>query len=202
MIYAEYEDLDPNTRFKMEVSGWARPPYKEAEDESDRERIMETRLVLSEDFGPVNAAWNWINETDVTTGRTAFGYAAGVMCKLHRGGISDVPGSHRGAHHSAHVSQEGCTCPLNMPGCQCGHCQGRGGRCSCSHAGGMAVGVEMFGGLGDSKAFGLQPSRQEHYLGPTVMYHLSSHLMLQAELAIGLSGASDNLLRLNFGYEF
>ena len=39
MAYVEYEDLDPATRYKMEVSGWVRPPYVETEEEPDRERI-------------------------------------------------------------------------------------------------------------------------------------------------------------------
>jgi hypothetical protein len=89
-----------------------------------------------------------------------------------------------------------------MPGCRCGHCSGGGGECPCGHAGGVGVGLELYGALGDTKSFGLDPARQEHYLGPILMYHLTSRLMMHTQLAIGLSTASDNLVRLNFGYDF
>ena len=51
--------------------------------EPDRERILETRLILSQDFGAWNVAANWINESDLDGGETAFGYACGVMKRLH-----------------------------------------------------------------------------------------------------------------------
>lgn len=44
------EDLDPDTRYKMEVSGWVLPPYEEEEVEVHRERILESRLILSHEF--------------------------------------------------------------------------------------------------------------------------------------------------------
>lgn len=173
MLYAEFEDLDPATRFKMETSGWIKPPYQEAEEEEpDRERILESRLVLSQDFGPVNVAFNWINETDVTSGYTAFGYAAGAMWMV--------------GHHAGHA----------MEGADGGE------EHSSEHAGGVGVGLEMYGALGDTRAFGLTPARQEHYLGPILMHHLSRRFMMHQQLAIGLSKASDNLVRLNFGYDF
>lgn len=223
MVYAEYEDLDPATRFKMEVSGWINPPYEEAaEEEPDRERILETRLVLSQDLGPVNAALNWINESDVTNGHTAFGYSAGVMwmlghhaghaidgaagysCPMHR----EVKQSGAGACPKCGMalaesrSGGGCTCKADMPGCGCGHCSGGGGECPCGHKGGVGVGLEAYGALGDVKSFGLVPARQEHYLGPILMYHITNRLMMHTQLAIGLTRASDNLVRLNFGYDF
>lgn len=170
MIYVEYEDLDPETRFKMEVSGWVRPPYKDDEPEPDRERIMETRLVLSQNFGPFNVAANWINETDLENGHTAFGYAAGVMWM-----------NHSSENHSASKGHEDHE----------GHETGKAG-----------LGLEMYGGLGDTKAFAINRQRQEHYLGPIFMYHIDSHWMIHSQLAIGLSKASDNLVRFNVGYEF
>lgn len=81
MLYAEYEHLDASTRYKMEVSGWIHAPYETEEDEESvkDERILETRFILSRDFGLTNAAFNWINETDLRNGRTDFGYAIGIM---------------------------------------------------------------------------------------------------------------------------
>lgn len=203
MIYAEYEDLDPATRYKMEVSGWINPPYEEEEEEGgepDRERILETRLVLSDDIGPVNLAFNWINETDLENGQTAFGYSLGAMWMIH------------GKNHEHEEKKSAYTCPMHgdvrLPG------PGRCPRCKMalepvsakgeeeeSHKG-VGIGLEVYGALGDTKSFGLRPSRQEHYLGPIFMYHINHHWMTHAQLAIGLSKASDNLVRLNFGYEF
>lgn len=68
MLYLEYEDLHLATRYKMEVSGWVEPPYEEDDEEPDRERILESRLILSQDIGPWNLAFNWINESDLTPG--------------------------------------------------------------------------------------------------------------------------------------
>lgn len=82
MIYVEYENLHRATRFKMETSGWVITPYLESQgDEPLMERILESRLVLSQDVGRTNIAFNWINETDLRTGRTDFGYALGVAAK-------------------------------------------------------------------------------------------------------------------------
>lgn len=97
MVYAEYEDLHPTTRYKMEVSGWIRPPYdKPEEPEPAREKILESRLILSQDFGPWNAAFNWINESDLQSGDAAFGYAMGAFYKIHE----DAHGEHAG--HEGH----------------------------------------------------------------------------------------------------
>ena len=211
MAYVEYEDLDPATRYKMEVSGWVRPPYVETEEEPDRERILESRVVLSEDFGPVNVAFNWINETDLASGHTAFGYSLGAMWMSHQ------HGEHEESESTASVSDEvRYTCPMHpvvrsgKPG-KCPKCgmtltpdshSNSSSREKEEHKKGIGAGVELYGALGDSKSFGIEPSRQEHYLGPIFMYHIDEHWMFHTQLAIGLSKASDNLVRLNFGYEF
>ena len=200
MLYVEYEDLHPRTRYKMEVSGWILPPYKsEGEAEPDRERILETRLVLSQDIGPVNLAFNWINETELTTGYTAFGYSAGVMWMIGHHGGHAMEGDEDGARFS---------CPMHP---EVG--QAEGGSCpKCGMAlvearkkegpGGVGAGLEFFGSVGDTKAFGLNFARQEHYLGPILMYHPTSRLMIHTQLAIGLSKASDNMVRLNVAFDF
>src|SRR3989338_7028902 len=81
-LYLEYEDLHLKTRYKMEVSGWVEPPYEETGEEPDRERILESRLILSQDFGSLNLAFNWINESDLNSGETAFGYSLGLLYRL------------------------------------------------------------------------------------------------------------------------
>ena len=171
MLYTEYEHLSHLTRFKMEVSGWVHPPYKEKEEtgpEKD-ERIMETRLVLSEDFGGTNVAFNWLNETDLRNTKTDFGYLFGVMHKLGKGGHEQHGASHEG--HS-----------------------GGGFRLA-------AVGVELWGALGDSRKLDLAPSRQQHYLSPVAMFHLGDDIMFHVSPTIGLSKVSDNLLRFAVGFE-
>ncbi len=169
MVYVEYEDLDPLTRFKMETSGWVRAPYRDTGAEPDRERILETRLVLSQDFGRLNLAFNWINETDLNAGGvTDFGYTMGMRYDFNGGHFE---------HHDA------------------------GG-----HAGRRAMkptlGLELYGALGDTRSFGLRRSRQEHYLQPSIMLHFSEHAMLHVGLALGLSKASDNLVRTALAIEF
>ena len=202
MIYFEYEDLDPATRYKMEVSGWVHPPYVEKAEEPDRERILESRLIISDDAGPLNWAFNWINETNTADGITAFGYSLGLMWMNHRSiDISLEMNSSMSSQHN-HSNKESCTCESDMKGCKCTHCQGRSRRCPCAHAGMVKIGIEAYGALGDTKVFRLEPSRQEHYLAPTFMYHINSHWMFHSQLAIGLSRTSDELFRLNFGYEF
>jgi hypothetical protein len=185
----------------MEVSGWVNPPYAESGEEPDRERIMETRLVLSDDIGPVNVAFNWINETDVTNGHTPFGYSLGLMW-MPQHNEAQNPSNHHLSGPGGKTGAEACRCGAEMAGCKCSHCAGHGGECPCAHSGMLGFGVELFGGLGDTKAFSIDPSRQEHYLGPIFMYHINSHWMFHAQLAIGLTMMSDQLTRLNFGYEF
>ena len=200
MVYGEYEDLHPETRFKMETSGWIDPPYEKVAEteEPDRERIFETRLILSKDFGPINVAFNPILETDMSGGETAFGYAFGVMRHSH--GMKSAAGNeHCDMHQTAHAD---CTCKQTMKNCNCGHCSSGTGECDCKMAGSMGLGVKFFGAVGDSKKFDLRPSRQEHYLGPILVYHISPRIMTHFQLGIGLSRASDNLVRFNVGYEF
>jgi hypothetical protein len=192
MVYVEYEDLDPSTRYKMEVSGWVRPPYSEQRGEGERERVLESRIILSEDFGATNLAFNWINETDLSTGTTAFGYSAALMWMQHHSEPESVE-FHCPMHSDIRQHQPG-----NCPKCGMALVAEKGEE----HEGGVGVGVEMYGALGDTKAFRVVRSRQEHYLGPILMHHLSEHWMMHSQLAIGLTSVSDNLVRVNFGYEF
>ena len=186
MIYFEYEDLAPNTRYKMEVSGWVRPPYSAPEEPERRERILESRIVLSEQLGAFSVAANAIFETDLHSLDTALGYTAGVMW---------MPGhaNHGGWH---------CACATEMEGCGCSHCAGGEGPCTCSHASSVALGLELFGGLGDTRSFGLVPSRQEHYLAPVLVWHATPRWMVHAQIAKGLTRVSDDLFRVNVAYEF
>jgi hypothetical protein len=89
MLYAEWENLNGATKYKMEVSGNRDlESVSNAEAKKEKERILETRLILGKDFGPFTVAFNWINEGDTLARfETAFGYALGFsydFSKAHR----------------------------------------------------------------------------------------------------------------------
>ncbi|MEO5762293.1 MAG: hypothetical protein ABIR28_08275 [Vicinamibacteria bacterium] len=65
----------------------------------------------------------------------------------------------------------------------------------------FAVGVELYGGLGTRRQFGL--SDTSHYLAPVVAWNLPSGLSLRLSPGFGLTGTSHRfLLRLGASYEF
>lgn len=187
-IYFEFEDLDPETRFKMETSGWIIPPYKEEpEGEPEREKILESRFILSQNIGNWNIAFNWINETDTRTGATLFGYSMGAMYKLtphyeHEASVYSCP------MHPDEVSDK--------PG-ECSKCgmklTEKGDK---KNVVASTLTFEFIGGIGDNKQIGIIPWRQEHYFQPGIMLHLPNGLMLSTAFAIGLSDASDDLVRI------
>lgn len=207
-VYAEYEDLHIATRYKMEVSGWVNPPYTITEKEEDRERILESRLILSQDVGPATVAANWINESDMNNGVTAFGYSLGALFTYPFGERTEGY-----VHHDVEAGKTLYQCPMHPS-----NTSDKPGKCpicgmtlipiekekDSSHGSVMVstLGFEFFGALGDTLAFALDPSRQEHYFQPSIMLHWGNHAMITTGFAIGLSKASDNLTRLNFGYEF
>jgi hypothetical protein len=183
VLYMEYEDLDPKTRFKMEVSGREDGKGEPAE-EDQREHIMETRLILSRDFGPLNLAFDWINETDMRRGGfTDFGYALGLRYVL-----SD--------HHHEHDEEEHASALAGHHGLP----PAKPSRVSRWMP--AAVGLELFGGLGNSRAFGGSFDVQPHYLSPIVMFHPSEHVMIHLGAAFGLTGVSDDLVRTGVAWEF
>lgn len=81
VLYMEYESLAEDTKYLMEVSG--REDATPIAKPRLRERVLETRLILGHDFSSdFNAAFNWINESDLDTGVTAFGYTFGLNYRL------------------------------------------------------------------------------------------------------------------------
>jgi len=188
----EYEDLDPKTRFKMEVSGREDGKGEPAE-EDQRERIMETRLILSRDLGPLNVAFDWINETDVRrSGFTDFGYALGLRYRLsdHHHEDADEDDEYAADHGSSYQTHHGR------------HGLPEGGPTVASRWKPVAIGVELFGGLGNSRAFGGPFDVQPHYLSPILMFHPSEHVMIHIGAAFGLTGVSDDLVRTGVALEF
>ena len=193
MIYFEYEDLDPETRFKMETSGWINPPYEESGEEPEREKILENRFVLSQNINNWNVALNWINEVDARTGFTAFGYSMGVQYNL----FADDEG---GGEY---------VCPMHPE--EGSVTAGKCSKCGISLISKSdksnfwvpaSLSFELTGALGDVRKMGIVSSRQEHYFQPGIMLHLPEFNMLGVGFALGLTDASDDLLRLMWMKEF
>ena len=65
-----------------------------------------------------------------------------------------------------------------------------------------SLAFELYGALGDNLSFGLNPSRQEHYFQPSITFDMGQSQMLTFAFGIGLTGASDQLIRLNLGMMF
>jgi hypothetical protein len=65
----------------------------------------------------------------------------------------------------------------------------------------FVAGVEAYGGLGDSRDFGLADAR--HFIAPVLGWRLSPSTTIKASVGFGLTDASDNyLLRFGWAYEF
>lgn len=77
VLYAEYEQLEPEHRIKRAVVG--RTDGEESEEEEEgTEHELETKLILGQDINDrLDVSFNWINETNFDTGKWAFGYALG-----------------------------------------------------------------------------------------------------------------------------
>lgn len=67
----------------------------------------------------------------------------------------------------------------------------------------IRLGVELFGGLGDSdKGITADSGVTAHYLGVNALYHMTQKVMVKFGGAIGLTNVSQDLFRLAVGYEF
>lgn len=81
VIYTEYEDLGEDTKYAMEIAG--REDATERTKKRPRERVLESRIILGTDISEtLDVSLNWINESDLDTGVTSFGYAVGLNYKL------------------------------------------------------------------------------------------------------------------------
>jgi hypothetical protein len=188
VIYTEYESLKPETKFLMEVSGRTDAPESPGPEKD--ERIGETRLILGEDISDrLDAAFNWINETDTRTGDTAFGYVFGLNYTIYGGmGMSGMPGMTMGNERSSsHGEHEGSASPSRL--------------FAVSH---VMLGLEMFGGLGDTNlGLTLDPNVTAHYASANLMMQFENGLHLMVGLAEGLTEVSqDRLIRTMVKYEF
>jgi hypothetical protein len=84
VLYAEYEQLEPEHRYILVVTGRTDEVEDEDEEEST-EYELETRLILGQDLtNRLNVAFNWINETNLKSGKWEFGYATGINYVLFK----------------------------------------------------------------------------------------------------------------------
>jgi hypothetical protein len=82
VLYAEYEQLEPEHRYIRVVTGRT---DEEEDDEEETEYELETRLILAQDLSDrLNVAFNWINETNLKSGKWEFGYATGLNYVLFK----------------------------------------------------------------------------------------------------------------------
>lgn len=163
VLYAEYEELRPAHRIKRGAVG--RTDGGGEEEEEGTEHEVETKLILGQDVSDrLDVSFNWINETNLDSGKWAFGYAAGLNYVLF-----EVDGSNRGWEMKE-----------------------------------VKLGVEFFGGLGDSeKGLTFDGSKTEQYAGVNLKSELANGVQVGIGGAFGLTGDSeDAIVRTMIGYEF
>jgi len=135
VLYIEYEYLKPAHRYIRAATG--RTDEHEEEGEEKAEHEIETKLILGHDFSDrFNVAFNWINETNLESGKWEFGYATGL-------------------NYTFYEAEGGGE----------GH-EGGGFRSKSWDVEELTLGLELYGGLGDS-VLGLtvDPDKTKQYLG-------------------------------------
>jgi len=173
VLYIEYEYLKPAHRYIRAATG--RTDEDEEEGEEKAEHEIETKLILGHDFSDrFNVAFNWINETNLESGKWEFGYATGL-------------------NYTFYESEGGGE----------GH-EGGGFRSKSWDVEELTLGIELYGGLGDSVlGLTLDPDKTKQYLGVNLQAELENHIKLGIGGAFGLTSDSENaILRLVAGYEF
>jgi hypothetical protein len=175
VLYVEYEYLKPAHRYIRAVTGRTDEDEGEEEGEEKAEHEIESRLILGHDFSKrVNVAFDWINETNLESGKWEFGYATGLNLTLYEAEDGEA-GHEGGGFHSKRWDVEE-----------------------------LILGIEFYGGLGDSVlGLTLDPDKTKQYLGVNLRAELKNHIQLGIGGAFGLTGDSENaILRLVAGYEF
>lgn len=174
VLYAEYEYLRPQHRYIRAVTGRI-TDEEEEEGEEKTEHELETKLILGHDLSDrFNVAFNWINETNLDTGKWEFGYATGlnyVLYKTEEGGEGE---KHEGSSSKSWNVEK------------------------------LLLGVELYGGLGDATlGLTLDPDKTKQYVGVNLLAELENHIHIGIGGAFGLTEHSeDAILRLQAGYEF
>ena len=177
VLYVEYENLNPDHRYLLDVVGRTDTP----EGPETTEHEIESKLIVGHDISSkLDVAFNWINETNLDTGRWEFGYALGFNYALYGEGnqIAEEGNEREQAEHSEASSQWTVK--------------------------EIKLGGELYGGLGDSTlGLTLDPDVTQQYAGLNVKTEFNNGLHVMVGGAAGLTHESERgLLRLMLGYEF
>ena len=89
VLYVEYEQLEPEHRYKRAVTGRTDEERTEEVDNAEEEKEegteheIESKLLLGQDVTDrLDVAFNWINEVKLDNGKWEFGYALGFNYAL------------------------------------------------------------------------------------------------------------------------
>ena len=175
VLYVEYENLKTDHKYLLEVTGRTDTP----EGFATTKHEIESKLIVGHDItDKFDVAFNWINETNVDTGRWEFGYALGFNYAIV-GEANKKPGSMSKRRVRIHP-------PLRLGS------QGDQG------------GGELYGGLGDSTLGPtLNPDVTQQYAELNLKTEFDNGLHVMVGGAAGLTRESEHaLVRLMLGYEF
>jgi hypothetical protein len=177
VLYVEYENLKPDHKYLLEVTGRTDTP--EGPDRTEHE--IDSKLILGQDLSSkLDVAFNWINEANLDTGRWEFGYALGLNYSLYGEGNEEA--EEHGENERSERSQASSNWTLKE----------------------MKIGVEVYGGLGDStRGVTLDPDVTQQYAELNLRTEFSNGVNIMVGGAAGLTDESERgRLRLMLGYEF
>jgi hypothetical protein len=179
VLYVEYENLNPDHKYLLDVTGRTDTP----EGPEKWEHEVETKLIVGRNITKkFDVAFNWINETNVDSGRWEFGYAVGFNYAL-------VGEADQEAEEKEHGKREA---------------RGHEWRADGWAIKEVKLGGELYGGLGDSTlGLTLDPNVTQQYAGLNLKTEWTNGLHVMVGGAAGLTKESERgLLRLMIGYEF
>lgn len=163
VLYVEFEDTNAADKTLLEVEGHdTREDFLGRNARSERDREMETKLILSSNFKGWNASENFIFTKNLSNEPWEFGYAVGVSRPM-----------------ALAASPRACSlCRENL-----------------------ALGAELYGGLGDRYTPGLHDT--SHYVAPIVAWTFPNGPTFKLSPSFGLNDNSHGfLMRLGVSYEF
>jgi hypothetical protein len=177
VLYLEYENLKPDHKYLLEVTGRTDTP----EGPQTTKHEIESKLILGQDLtNKLDVAFNWINEANLDTGRWEFGYALGLNYALY--GEANQEAAEHGKDEQAERSDTPSNWTLKE----------------------MKIGAELYGGLGDStRGLSLDPDVTQQYAELNLRTEFSNGAVVMVGGAAGLTQESERgRLRLMVGYEF
>ena len=176
VLYVEYENLKTDHKYLLEVTGRTDTP----EGSATTKHEIESKLIVGRDItNKFDVAFNWINETNVDTGRWEFGYALGFNYALV-GEANQEAGEHEHKERAHSTSRSDWDFKE------------------------IKVGGELYGGLGDSTLGPtLNPDVTQQYAELNLKAEFNNGLHIMLGGAAGLTSESEHaLVRLMFGCEF